>query len=223
MLVEPFVALGQGLGVGIHLHRLGRGAGLAQQELVDAQVHFAANLERCFQQQIQRGSHCTAGGIFHRHHAIIDRAGLDIAEHFVDRSAGFGLCGMAEMLDGGSLAEGAFGTEISHSERFFQRQAGRHDFAEQARHGFAGQRAGIVFLDPAQHLGFAFGAVDQTAALECADGLSVHGAGIDELEHLVVDGVDGRAVLMQSCYPCRRSKSCMKSTSACTPCSGMAL
>ena len=46
ILVQPLVALGQGLGMGIHLHRLGRRARLAQQKLVHAQIHLAANLER---------------------------------------------------------------------------------------------------------------------------------------------------------------------------------
>jgi hypothetical protein len=100
-----------------------------------------------------------------------------------------------------------------------------------------GSGPGIGFLQAAQHLGFALGAVDVPGlavfGLDLADLLRTAGALVEQAQQFTVDAVDfgahaGQCLLQivahgRSSYPLRLAKSFMKSTSACTPSSGTAL
>ncbi len=127
---------------------------------MNTQLHLAADTQPRVLEQIKRVADNALGGIFHRHDAVIRRPGLDLAKHIPDAVQCQGLHRMAELFQRGRLGEGAFRPQVGDGERFFQRQAGRHDFAEQAHHFRVRQGTGIAFPDPAQDDGLALGAVE---------------------------------------------------------------
>lgn len=230
--VEPFVALGKRLGVGIDLGDLLQPVGPGQQVLVDAQHDFAANLEGRREQQIHGPPHRAFGGILHRHHGVMGVGGFDFAKNVVDRGLRQKPGGMAEMLGGGGFGKGTQGAEEGNAQGLFQRKAGRHDLAEEPGDLLVAQGPGVVALDAPQHLGLPLGTVDvaglAVAGLDFADLLSAAGALVEQLEKLAVDAVDFGADAGQFlgeivAHAFRRAKSFMKSTSTCTPARGMAL
>ena len=99
------------------------------------------------------------GGVFHRHHAEIGEPRLDLVEHLVDRGERQRAHRVAEVFERGGLRERALGPEETHLERLLLREAGGHDFAEQAQDFFGAQRTLVPLARHAQHLRFAFGPV----------------------------------------------------------------
>jgi hypothetical protein len=128
--------------------------------MVDPHLHLAANPQRRLQKHIQGVIDHALGGIFHRHHPVIGGTGLDLAEHFINGPHRDAVDRFAEMLERRGLGKGAFRAEKGDAQRFFQRQTGRHDLAEQPGHFFVAERPLIGFDHPPQHLRLAFRAVE---------------------------------------------------------------
>ena len=85
----------------------------AHQELVDAQLDFAADPQRRTEQRIERVIDRAFRRVLDRHDAEIGVPGFDFMEHFIDRRQRERAHRMAEVLERGGLREGAFGTEVS--------------------------------------------------------------------------------------------------------------
>src|SRR5207302_9404700 len=121
---------------------------------------------------------------------------LHRAEDLVDRGRGKRFGGEAEMLQRRALAEGAPGPEVGDRDRALEREARRHDLAEEERHGLGSERAGIAFLDAAKHLRLALGPVG-LADLERADLAREARALVQRGEEAVVDAIDLAAQPLQ--------------------------
>ncbi len=125
---------------------------------------------------------------------IVGVTGLDLAEHIIDCRLRQQARGMTEMLGCRRLREGAERPEEGNAQRFFERQAGRHHLAKEEGDVFAGQRAGIGFLQATQHLGFALRAIDVPGlavfGLDLADLLRTTRPLVEEPEQFAVDTVD---------------------------------
>jgi hypothetical protein len=104
---------------------------------------------------------------------------------------------MAEMFDGRQLGERTFRPEIGNGQRTFQRQALRHHLAKQPGDRFGRQRPRIERTNAAQHLRLALRAINHAAAFDFADGTGVRRTLIEQRENLLVDAVDGIAMLFQ--------------------------
>ena len=120
--------------------------------------------------------------------------GLDLAEHIVDGRLRQQARGMTEMLGCRRLREGAERPEEGDAQRVFQRQAGRHDLAEEEGDALVGQRALVEILDAAQHLGLALRAIHvaglAVAGLDLAHVLGASGALVEQRQQLCIDGID---------------------------------
>ncbi|MCY1432223.1 hypothetical protein D9M71_482140 [compost metagenome] len=220
MRVQPFAALGQGLGVGVDAGDVVGLGGIAhQQVVVDAQLHFTADDHVVLEEAVQGVVHRALGGVLHRHHAEVHRTGGDFAEDFVDGRHRRTDHRMAEMLERRCLGEGALRAEVSDLERLLQGQAGRHDLAEQPRHFLVVQRALVAVHDVLEHPGLALGAVEDRR-LAFRQGLHLHprhvggaaGAFADQLEDLLVEVVDAypqRLEFLLGHQPCSFSNSAM--------------
>ena len=112
---------------------------------------------------------------------------------------------MPEMLERRLLGKGPLRAEISHLDRLLQRQAGRHDLAEQACHFLAVQWPGIAFHHPAQDLSLALRPIEHGVRiirrLDVGDLLGAIGALADQPQQFAVDGID---TLPQGCKVQRR-------------------
>ena len=102
--------------------------------------------------------------------------------------------GVAEMLDGRLLGEGAGGAQIGDGERALHRQAFAHDFAKQPRHRLARQGAGVEALNTPQHFGLALGAIHHARAFQFADGARMPGPLVEQAQNSGIDFVNGIAV-----------------------------
>jgi hypothetical protein len=137
-----------------------------EQELVHVQLDLAADLQRGGQEHVERGLDGALPRVLHRHHAEVGVPGFDFLEHLLDAGQRQAARGMAEVLEQRLLREGAFGAEVADLQRLLLRQAGRHDFAEQAQQHFVGQRAVVAVEHLAQHLRLALGPVVVDRGLE---------------------------------------------------------
>jgi hypothetical protein len=133
--------------------------GAGDEVMIDPHLHLAANPQRRLQKHIQGVIDHALGGIFYRHHPVIGGTGLDFAEHFINGPQRNAVDRFAEMLERGRLGKGAFRAQKRDSQRFLQRQAGRHDLAEQPGHFLVAERPLIGFDHPPQHLRLALRAV----------------------------------------------------------------
>src|SRR5258708_24118922 len=106
------------------------------------------------------------------------------------------------MLGPGALSEGAFRPQECPFERLLLRQAGRHDFAEQARDFLVAQRTLIAFERHPQDIGFAFRAIEIHRLAGCrfgdADQLRETRAFIEQRMDPRIDGVDAVADISES-------------------------
>ena len=144
------------------------------------------------QEQVERARHHAFGGVLHRHHAEVGRAGGGGAEHLVDAGAGHAHDRRAEEAQRRLFAEGAGRAEVGHARGRFQRAAGRHDLAPDRRHAVGLQRAGVGGLQAVDHLRLALGAEHHRAfvLLDLADLQRQAGAAVQQRQQLAVDGVD---------------------------------
>src|SRR5262245_11756726 len=126
------------------------------------QHHFSTDLRGRREQEIKRAADRPFRGVLYGHHGVADRSGLRLPERFVDRAARDHLCGRAEMLEGGFLAESAGRTEIGDRQRLLQSATRRHDFGVQTRKCRVREGAAVDLEYPPQHLRLALGFVDRT-------------------------------------------------------------
>ncbi len=82
-----------------------------QQVMVNAQHDFTADAHARIHEGIQGVIDHPLGGIFHRHHTVIDGTGLHFAEDLVDGRHRQADRAFAEMLERGLLGEGASGPD----------------------------------------------------------------------------------------------------------------
>ena len=170
----------------------------AHQELVDAQLDFAADLAAA-----SRGSvssvWLTVPSVEFSTGTTPKSAmpGLDLVEHLVDRRQRQRAHRVAEVLEHGGLRERALGPEEADLQRLFLREAGGHDLAEQPQDFFVAQRTLVALARHAQHLRFALGAVEidgvAVGVLGDADLPRELRALVEQRVDLRVDGVDLRA------------------------------
>ena len=108
---------------------------------------------------------------------------------------------MAEMLEDRSLGIRALRPEIGDFHRVLQGKTGGHDLAEDARHCFVTERAGISRQHGTQHLGLAFGAIEvgplSGLRLDRRDLARALGALADQGLDLLVDLVDAGPYLLK--------------------------
>ena len=192
--VQPFVALRQRLGMRIDPGDPPQAGFAGQQVLVNAQHEFAADPQRCRQQQVHRAADRTLGRVFDGNHCVLRVPGLDLAEDIVDRDLRQQAGRVTEVLGRRRFRKGAERAEKGNSQGLFQRQAGRHDFAEEEGDVFARQRARVGFLQAAQHLRLTFGTVDvprrAMCGLDLADLLRATGALVEQPQQFAIDAVD---------------------------------
>src|SRR5258708_11845453 len=157
--------------------------------MMDPHHDLPAHAHRRLRNEVQRAADRALGRVLPRHDAEIGGTRLDRAEHLVDRRGGLRLGGEAEVLERRALAEGALRPEVGDDDRPLEREARRHDLAEDERHGLAGKRPGIALLDAPQDLRLALGAI-RLADLERADGAREPCARVELLEDAFVDAID---------------------------------
>src|SRR4029077_392628 len=97
-----------------------------------------------------------------------------------------------EKLRDDRVTERAGWPQVGYAQLLFEREAGRHDFAEHDSHGRVGQRPRIGCGEPRKHLGFAFGTVGGAPLLQLTDGLGVFRARVEATEDLAVERIDRR-------------------------------
>ncbi len=197
VFVEPAATLRQRLRMAADALDLLERVHAAHEELVDAQLHLAADPQRRSQQGVERVIDGAFGGVLHRHHAEIREPCFDLVEHLVHRGERQRAHRVTEMLERRSLRERALGPQVADLERFFLRQAGRHDLAEQAQDFFGTQRTLVPLTRHAQHLRLAFGPVEvdgvPVGMLGDADLPREHRAVVEQRVDTRVHAVDLRA------------------------------
>ena len=148
MLIQPLTALRQRLRMRADAHDLLQALHAAHQVLTDAQLDFAADLQRRVQEHVERVVDRAFGGVLDRHHAEVGVPGLHFFEHFADRRQRQRAHRMTEMLEHRLLRERAFRPEERDLERLLLRQARGHDLAEQPHDFFVAQRSFVAFDAP---------------------------------------------------------------------------
>ena len=97
--IEPFVALGERLGVRIDRADSAQMRLLAEQILVDSNNHFATNFELSAEQQVHCPPDRALGRIFNRHNGVLRMSRFNFAKGIVYRGLRQQARGMAEMPD----------------------------------------------------------------------------------------------------------------------------
>ena len=135
--------------------------------------------------------------ILDRHDAEIGDAAFDFVKHLVDRRQRQRAHRGAEVLEHGGLGERALRTEECDLERFLLREAGGHDFAEQARDFLIAQRPVIALERLAQHLRLALRTIEIHGLAGCrlgdADQLREARPLVEQGVNARIDGVDALA------------------------------
>ena len=85
-----------------------------QQIVMNADNHFTAGFQCGYGQQIQSAPYRAFGRIFYRRHQIIGLARFNLFETVVDGGTRHGVCGVAEMFDGGLLGKCPLRAQISN-------------------------------------------------------------------------------------------------------------
>jgi hypothetical protein len=130
--------------------------------------------------------------VLQRDDPLVGGAARHGAEHAHDVAARQVVDRGAELALRGQVGEGALRAEIGHAEGLFERDAGRHDFAEDPAERSLRQRPTIQPVDSLEDLDFARWRVDLRVAfaLDLADLDDQLAALVEELDKLPVDGVD---------------------------------
>ncbi len=142
------------------------------------------------------------GGVLDGEDAVVGFTGGDAVEHAF--GAGFGevFDAVAEFVDGDLVGPGAGGSEVGDLHAGLEGESGAHDFAVDGADGFFGEEAvlgGVEGGEFAEELLFATGDVDVEAVLFFygADDVDEGGALVEQLDELLVNGVDLRAGFVQ--------------------------
>ena len=142
------------------------------------------------------------GGVFDGEDAVVGLAGGDAVEDAF--GAGFGevFDAVAEFVDGDLVGPGAGGTEVGDLHAGLEGESGTHDFAVDGADGSFGEEAvlgGVEGGEFAEELLLATGDVDVEAVLffDGADDVDEGGALVEQLDELLVNGVDLRAGFVQ--------------------------
>lgn len=173
-----------------HFANTNQSVHLAEQVLMHPNFDFATNLQRAVHETVQGMGNHAFGRVLHRHHAELAVPGFYRLKDFVYRRYRDIFDRMTEMFESRLLRESAGGTEKGNFQRFFQRQTGRHQFAEKMGGGIVAQRPRIQFFDPPQYLRFPVRAV-KTAGLAfgllgARDFNRTFGAPVDQFQNLLV-------------------------------------
>ncbi|MNT62109.1 hypothetical protein D3C72_1998020 [compost metagenome] len=115
------------------------------------------------QEQVQRACDHAFGGVLYADHTVLRTARCGGMEHFVEVGAVHQVGGTAKELDGGLLAERAFGAQHRHALWRLQRQACGHDFAPDGCYVRSFERSGVGGLNLLDHLGYAVRAKERGA------------------------------------------------------------
>jgi hypothetical protein len=161
--------------------------------MMNPQCDFAADFQFRAHEFVESVVDHSFGGVLDGHHAIGCGAGFHFPEHLADGRHGFGLDRMPEVLERRRLGEGTLRPQEGNGHHLFQRQAGGHDLAEQARHFLIAEGALVAFHHLAQNLRLPFGAVERVVApalLGLANLLGNPGARGDQFLDLLVQLID---------------------------------
>ena len=161
---------------------------------MDTDNHFAAGFQSGDCQQVQSSPHRALGRIFYRRHQIIGLTRFNLFEAVVDGGTRHGVCGVAEMFDGGLLGECSLRAQIGNRQRTLYRQTFAHNLAKQPSDRFIRQRAAVQILNPAQNGHFPFRTVHRACPFQFADSMCMPGALVEQTEDFRIDAVDGIAV-----------------------------
>lgn len=197
---EPLLALRERLRVCAHaLHAVERTA-LREQIVVDRQCELAADEQLRLQQQVERARHRALGRILDRRDPERCGAGLDGAEHLVDRRTRQPLDRLAEILEHRLFAIRADRPEKRDVDRLLERAAGGHDLAPDRADMLARERPGAHVLQPRDHLQFALRPEHRRVEmlLDLAHLERHRGALVQERDQLRVDRVDAVAQRFQA-------------------------
>ena len=104
VLGQPIAALRQGLRLAVDLAHVGPRA-LAQQRMVDSQLHFAANPHPHPREHVERVGHAAVGRVLDRHQPEIRLLPVDFLEHGGDAADRHELDALAEAMDRRQVAE----------------------------------------------------------------------------------------------------------------------
>ncbi|MNV37056.1 hypothetical protein D3C71_1285590 [compost metagenome] len=192
VLGQPGLALGQRLRVGQHGLDAVERIGGAQQVVAHQQAHFAHHMGGGVQEEVERAGDHAFGGVLDAHHAVLRAASGCGVEHFVEVGAVHQVGRTAKELDGGLLAERAFGAQHRHALWRLQRQACGHDFAPDGCYVRSFERSGVGGLNLLDHLGYAVRAKER-GALALLDFTHLFGHErplVQQREQLLVDAVD---------------------------------
>jgi hypothetical protein len=137
---EPTDALRERLGVRVDpLHRR-QVRSAREQVLLDAQLHLAHHRQVGRAHQVERAAHGALSRVFDWDDREVAATRLRGAEGLVDRAFGHRLDECAEMPGDRGVRERARRTEIGDRKATLEREAGRHDLAEDPGHGLVGKR-----------------------------------------------------------------------------------
>ena len=173
----------------------------AHEELADAQLHLAADLQRRAQEAVERVVDGALGRVLYRHDAKIRIRSLHLVEHLIDRGKRQRAHRVAEVRQHRRLRECALRPEEGHLERLLLRKTRRHDFPKEAQHLLIPQRPLIALAGHAQNLRLTLRHVEVRrmtgARLRRPDHLRKLGPFIDERVNLFIDRIDARACRRQ--------------------------
>src|SRR5208337_2322012 len=105
LVIVPSPALRQCLRMGADSLDIGNTAHAAHQAVMNAQFHFAADLERRTEEHVERMIDRALARVFDGHHAEIGDPALDFMKYFVDCGHWQSAYGRSEMLQYGCLRE----------------------------------------------------------------------------------------------------------------------
>ncbi len=198
---EPGAALGEDLGVtvdGVDGGVFGQG----HDDGFGAPEDLGVDLKVGVDEVVEGVVDGAFGGVLDGEDAVVGFAGGDAVEDAF--GAGFGevFDAVAEFVDGDLVGPGAGGTEVGDLHAGLEGESGTHDFAVDGADGFFGEEAvlgGVEGGEFAEELLFATGDVDVEAVLffDGADDVDEGGALVEQLDELLVNGVDLRAGFVQ--------------------------
>ena len=160
--------------------------------MLDAQQQLGLDDQRRADEAVERGRHRAFGRVLHRHDAVIGVPVLDLVKDGGDRVDRNDRGGRPELRPHRLVGERPERTEAGDPQRFFQRQARRHDLAEDRADVVGPQRAAVARQQPLQDALLAVRRVDGVLRppLVLADGDRQPGALVQQREQLLINPID---------------------------------